>query len=273
MKNYFQYQIQCNDSLDSESIIAIVSQSEAESFEEENGIVKAYIHEDKNVAELEEILRDYQLKFDKQIIEQQNWNALWESSYEAVTVDDFCEIIAPFHEPKSNAPHLICINPGMAFGTGHHATTSMMILQMQHMNFEGKQVLDYGTGSAVLAVLAEKMKSSSVIGLEIDDWACRNAEENIARNHCEKVSIICGTLEHLNAQHFDIILANINKNVLLDSCEQISAILDKNGLLLLSGFYENDIQDIFSKYQKHGFELSKIETKNNWACILLRRNI
>lgn len=267
MKNYIEYIIHTNEILDTESIIAILSNSEAESFIEENNIVKAYIIEDKNTNDLEQILLEFQLVFDKNIIVQKNWNALWESNYEPVIVDQFCEIIAPFHQSENNCTHTICINPGMAFGTGHHATTYMMIEQMKSLNFTSKPVLDYGTGSGVLAILSEMMHAKSVIGLEIDDWACRNAEENIERNKVKNTKIVCGDLQNIGSKKFDIILANINKNVLIHSSELLCSLINKDGTIIISGFYENDISDIAPLYNKYNLEITKTLIQNQWACI------
>lgn len=269
MKNYIEYIIHTNEILDTDSVIAILSNTDAESFIEENNIVKAYIIEDKNINELEQVLLEFNLVFDKNVIVQKNWNALWESNYEPVIVDQFCEIIAPFHQSKNNCTHTICINPGMAFGTGHHATTYMMIEQMKTLHFIGKTVLDYGTGSGVLAILAKMMQAESVIGLEIDDWACRNAEENIERNNVKNTKIVCGDLQKITSKKFDIILANINKNVLIHSSELLCSLLNKGGTIIISGFYEKDITDIVSIYNKYNFEISNSLIQNQWACIRL----
>ena len=168
-KSWIEYTIQHSETLDGESIIALLSDTEIQSYEEAESELKAYLDSNASVLQVEQILTEYKLNFDKKIIEQINWNAEWERAYDSVEVDSFCQIIAPFHTPKNGFQHTITINPGMAFGTGHHATTYMMLKQMQYIDWSAKMVLDYGAGSGVLAFALNKttkMLHSSITALE-----------------------------------------------------------------------------------------------------------
>lgn len=266
-KSWIEYTIQHSKTLDGESIIALLSDTEIQSYEEAESELKAYLDSNANVLQVEQILTEYKLKFDKKIIEQINWNAEWERAYDSVEVDSFCQIIAPFHTPKNEFQHTITINPGMAFGTGHHATTYMMLKQMQYIDWSGKMVLDYGAGSGVLAFVADKMNAKNGIALEIDDWACNNAEENRIRNNCSQTQVICGTIHNVMDKKFEIILANINKNVLLQSAELLTQVIEKNGIILMSGFYANDDSDLIVAYEKMGFAKIDAIQRNNWSCL------
>ena len=170
-------------------LVAQLSYLGFEGFEHNPDNLMAYINEDEFVEEeLQAITGDQ--AYTTEIIAQQNWNALWESNFEPVIVDDFCIIRADFHNVQVTTPHEIIITPKMSFGTGHHATTQLMMILMKDMDFAGKQVLDFGTGTGVLAILAEQLGAAYALGIDNDEWAVNNALENIARNNCEKITIV-----------------------------------------------------------------------------------
>jgi ribosomal protein L11 methyltransferase len=202
---------------------------------------------------------------------QQNWNATWEAQFEPVFIGEELRIVAPFHELPSFAGIEIVILPKMSFGTGHHQTTHLICQHMLSMDFKGKSVLDMGAGTGVLAILAEKLGAEQICALEIEVWSAENILENIALNKSERISAIHGGAESIPQQSFEVILANINKNVLLEQLPNYSQVLSANGLLLLSGFFVTDAPDLVAASAKHGFEWVKTAELENWAVVLLKK--
>ncbi len=202
-----------------------------------------------------------------QKIAVQNWNAKWEADYEKVTVNKKCEVIAPFHEP-SDAEFTVIIEPQMSFGTGHHATTYLMIEAMLELDFGDKKVLDMGAGSGVLSILAAQKGASQVDAVEIEKMAVENIAHNMSLNDVS-LGIYHGGLEVLEKKDYDIILANINKNVLLGEKTNFKNKLKKGGKILLSGFYERDITEITASFESVGFSNNYHKTKQEWALIVL----
>ena len=269
MKNTIQIIIKVsNDNLKDE-LIAKLSDLNYDAFEEKENELEAYIEEEVFDAQrLENILSDYNLNYLKSIIKDQNWNAVWESNFPPVIVDDFCAVRAEFHKPFTDKKHEIIITPKMSFGTGHHATTYMMISEMRHIDFKEKQVSDFGTGTGVLAILAEKMGSRFVLAMDNDDWSIENSKENIKENGCRNI-VVEKAEGFIPKQKFDIILANINRNIILQSADNLLAGLEKDGKLLISGLLKSDEATITSTFLQKGFyHVSTIE-KNNWICLLL----
>jgi ribosomal protein L11 methyltransferase len=183
-----------------------------------------------------------------------------------VVVDEFCAIRADFHEPIQNVAHEIVITPKMSFGTGHHATTYMMIQQMKDMDFAGKTVFDFGTGTGILAILAEKLGAANIMAIDVDEWSIENARENIERNGCSKISVELSSI--IPQQPFDIILANINRNVILQYLQELKQSLHNNSLLLLSGLLNTDEKDIVQVCEKQQLQLIRQTEKNNWISLL-----
>ena len=211
------------------------------------------------------ILKNYQYSITT--VEEQNWNAVWESNFEPVVVEDFCAIRAEFHQPITNVSYEIVITPKMSFGTGHHATTNMMIQQMKDMDFTGKHVFDFGTGTGILAILAEKLGSEKIQAIDVDVWSIENARENINRNGCSKINVELSS--QLPAQQFDIILANINRNVILQYLPGLKEILNnEQGELLLSGLLVSDKEDIMNACMNQGLKLIKELERNSWISLL-----
>ena len=200
-------------------------------------------------------------------VEQQNWNAQWEQSFEPVQVDDFAVIRASFHAPVAGVKHDIIITPKMSFGTGHHATTFLMIQEMSALNFTGKTVIDFGTGTGVLAILAEKLGATTLLGIDNDDWSINNAKENIAANDCLRITL--KKADEMTADNkADIILANINLNVIIANIVLIKNACLPNADILLSGLLKEDEAQMSEVLTKNGFQIQKIIHKNNWIAIL-----
>lgn len=271
MGTYIQIRFDGIQSEQQEQLIAFLSEAGYDGFEEDDNVLYAFIEEENfDKVLLNELAYKYQLTYSEQSIPEQNWNKLWESNFQPVIVDDFVAIRANFHNEISEVKYEIIITPKMSFGTGHHATTYMMIEQMRDLDFAGKTVFDFGTGTGVLAILAEKLGASEVLAIDNEEWSIENARENISYNKCSKIQTqlldtIRGTTKH------DVILANINRNVILDNAQSISSSLKENGHLLLSGLLEEDekaVRDFFSIYNLF---LRKKYSKNNWISLLFSR--
>ncbi len=255
-----------------EMLIALLSNISYSGFEETGNGLKAFIsQEDFNQDALDEITNAVGVKCERSLIKEQNWNAVWESSFDPIILSDFAAIRAGFHQPVQNVKHEIVITPKMSFGTGHHATTYMMIEQMKEMDLTRRSVVDFGTGTAVLAILAEKMGATSVDAIDNDEWSIENAKENLAANNCRAVNISrAGTLHKEKA--YDIILANINLNVIVDNLPAIIQASKKDTELLLSGFLKQDEADLLQLTAV--FNLSHINTlqKGEWICLKFKMN-
>jgi ribosomal protein L11 methyltransferase len=242
-----------------------------EGFEETDGGLKAFINEKiYNKKLLQELAAEQQLSFSEELIPDQNWNAVWESNFQPVVVDDFVAIRAHFHEPIEKVEHEIVITPKMSFGTGHHATTYMMMQQMKEIDFTGKTVFDFGTGTGVLAILAEKLGARKIVAIDNDDWSIENAGENAERNRSEKIELMKADTG-LRSEKFDIILANINKNVILDNLEVLVSQLSMDGILVLSGLLVEDEADILTAIASFSLQNRPKLEKNNWICLSFNR--
>jgi ribosomal protein L11 methyltransferase len=192
---------------------------------------------------------------------------LWESNFEPVVVEDFCKVRADFHPASGSAKHDIIITPKMSFGTGHHATTYMMIQQMRDLDFKGKAVADFGTGTGILAILAEKLGSSKVVAIDYDEWSIQNAEENILKNGCTAISLQQADT-FSPPENFDIILANINRNVILDNLDGLVFGLNAKAFLLISGILKEDEKDIVAACINRNLSYIKTVNRNQWISIL-----
>jgi ribosomal protein L11 methyltransferase len=199
-------------------------------------------------------------------IPEQNWNAVWESNFEPVVVDDFCAIRADFHQPIKNVQHEIIITPKMSFGTGHHATTYMMIEQMSNINFTKKRVFDFGTGTGILAILAQKLGAASITAIDNDEWSIENAKENFQKNDVHSITLYRSSA--MPKDSFDIILANINRNVLNEYASALVSILSPKGVLLVSGILKEDERVIVAAFNI--LQPIKVQQNKNWISILFR---
>jgi ribosomal protein L11 methyltransferase len=269
MQSFIQVVIKVDDESVKEQLIALLSLIKFEGFEEKDNTLIAYADEASfNEVEIEAMCKQFDLEFSTSIIPQQNWNALWESNFEPVVVDDFCAIRADFHQPIPNIEHDIIITPKMSFGTGHHATTYLMIKQMRDIDFENKSVADFGTGTGILAIMAEKLGASKIVAIDYDDWSIENTTENLERNNCSRIEIL--KADNFSSSYtFDIILANINKNVIVDNLKSLTNGLSKGGKLLLSGLLKSDETEVITAFEAMGMKWMGTEERNNWITILL----
>jgi len=218
---------------------------------------------------LEEVLRLTGLVGTTEIIPEKNWNEEWERSFEPVIIPGKVAVRASFHAPVANVKHEIIITPKMSFGTGHHATTYLMMEEMMKYDFNGKSVFDFGTGTGILAILAEQLGADNVFAIDNDEWSIDNASENIAMNNCNKIKISLNNSWDSNKK-FDIILANINKGVILDNREFLIRSLVKEGLLMLSGLLSSDQKDIEAAFESTLDKPLFINEKNNWISLTFR---
>ena len=257
------------DDLNSEMkdiLVAELSILGFEGFEEHDSRLLAYMKNDKfDHARVIALSETYNIPFTKDEIEEQNWNAVWESNYEPVLVNDYCVIRAHFHPVPGNVKHDIVITPKMSFGTGHHATTYMMITNIQKIDLKNKHVFDFGTGTGILAILSEKEGAAKVIAVDNDDWSITNARENIERNDCSKISLV-HTSEIPN-EKFDVILANINRNVIVSYSERIVSALTTTGILLVSGIVEGDEEIICDTFTAHSMAKTDRISQKGWLCL------
>jgi ribosomal protein L11 methyltransferase len=207
-------------------------------------------------------------------IEKKNWNEEWEKNYEPIIVEEKCIIRAGFHKPAKQYPYEIIITPKMSFGTGHHQTTYLMVKnQMEKIDHQNKVVMDAGCGTAILSIMASKLGAKNVEAFDIDEWSVINGQENIEVNQCNNITIKQGKISDLTfTGNFDIILANINKNILMQEMAQYAAYLNEGGHLLLSGFYENDIPDLLIEAQRYGLQKVSSDERENWAALLLAKH-
>ncbi len=259
-----------------EILIAQLAEIGFDSFSEEEGELKAYIQQDLYSEEqLKEILHQYaaDVPYTVGLLEDKNWNEEWEKNFSPVFISDQCMIRAPFHDQDKRFPYEIIINPKMSFGTGHHETTSMMVGLQLSVDHKGKNVMDAGSGTGILAIMAEKLGASSVFAFDLEDWAFGNMPENFTLNNCQKISFAQGTVSTVTHPHksYDIILANINKNVLLEEMDQYANLLSDKGLPLLSGFYIEDVKDLVSKAESVGLKKEKAQEKNRWAALIFSK--
>jgi ribosomal protein L11 methyltransferase len=205
-------------------------------------------------------------------IQKQNWNEEWEKNLQPIIVDDTCLIRAEFHKIEKHYPYEIIITPKMSFGTGHHQTTYLMIKNQLAIDHKNKRVMDAGCGTAILSIMASKLGAAHVEAFDIDDWSASNGNENIENNKCSNINLRQGTIADMKFEgKFDVILANINKNVLLAEMKMYADYLVNGGQLLLSGFYTHDVDDLKNEAGKYGFSVVSIDERETWAALLLSK--
>ena len=257
--------------LGSEILVAELGELPFESFiDSETGIV-AYIQKQfwtENILDDLHILSspEFQVSYTIEEIDQVNWNEEWEKNFEAIEVDGICHVRAPFH-PKTAAKYDIVIEPKMSFGTGHHETTHMMIQHLLETDVAGKKTLDMGCGTAILAILAEMKGAQPIDAIDIDNWCYLNSIENATRNNCNQITVYEGDADLLIGKKYDLIIANINRNILLNDMQTYVDCLNKEGILLLSGFYNEDIPFIDASCTEKGLTYVKKFERNNWVSL------
>jgi ribosomal protein L11 methyltransferase len=210
---------------------------------------------------------DFKVDVRVRIIPHENWNAKWEEDFEPVFVDEYCTIIAPFHDPSIVKGMTVVIQPQMSFGTGHHQTTYLMTKALFEMDKVPTTVLDMGTGTGVLAIVAEKLGAEEIVAVDIEDWSVENTMENAERNGCRGIRGLCGDIDVVPNLHYGLILANINKNVLKAHMSDYSKFLADQGVLLLSGFFNSDMNEITNSADQNGLKLTGKQSKDEWCCL------
>jgi ribosomal protein L11 methyltransferase len=257
--------------LGSEILIAELGEKPFESFIETETGFSAYIQKDLCT---EDVLEDiyilgsdeFVISYTVEEIEQVNWNEEWEKNFEPINVDGICHVRAPFH-PKTDAQFDIVIEPKMSFGTGHHETTHMMIQHLLEMDVAGMKTLDMGCGTAILAILAEMKGAKPIDAIDIDNWCYLNSIENAERNNCKNITVYEGDAALLKDKKYDLIIANINRNILLNDMQSYVDCLLPNGTILFSGFYEEDIPFINASCVEKGLTYVKKLERNNWVSL------
>ena len=257
--------------LGSEILIAELGELPFESFIDSDLGIVAYIQKDlwaDGILDDLFILKspEFTISYKMEEIDQVNWNEEWEKNFEPIDVEGNCHVRAPFH-PKTAAEFDIVIEPKMSFGTGHHETTHMMIQHLLEMDVTGLKTLDMGCGTAILAILAEMKGAQPIDAIDIDNWCYLNSIENAERNNCKNITVYEGEAALLEGKKYDLIIANINRNILLNDMQSYVDCLNPNGTLLLSGFYEEDIPFIDASCTEKGLTYVKKFERNNWVSL------
>lgn len=257
--------------LGSEILIAELGEKAFESFTETETGIDAFVQKelwDETILDGIFILQseEFNINYTFEEIEQVNWNEEWEKNFEPIEVDGKCHVRAPFH-PKTEAEFDIVIEPKMSFGTGHHETTHMMIQHLLEMDVTGLKTLDMGCGTAILAILAEMKGAQPIDAIDIDNWCYLNSIENAERNNCKHISVYEGDAALLQGKKYDLIIANINRNILLNDMQSYVDCLNAGGTILFSGFYEEDIPFIDNSCTEKGLTYIKKFQRNNWVSL------
>ncbi|MEN9323560.1 MAG: hypothetical protein RL699_1340 [Bacteroidota bacterium] len=257
--------------LGSEILVAELGELPFESFVESEFGLTAYIQKELWTASILDDLfvlqsPEFNISYTIEEIEQVNWNEEWEKNFEPIEVDGICHVRAPFH-PKTGAKYDIVIEPKMSFGTGHHETTHMMIQHLLRLDVQGKKTLDMGCGTAILAILAEMKGAQPIDAIDIDNWCYLNSIENAARNNCKHITVYEGDASLLVDQRYELIIANINRNILLADMHAYANCLVSGGILLLSGFYAEDIPFLEASCTENGMQFVSQLQRNNWVSL------
>ena len=270
--NYMQFDFDIDSAEQSDRLIALLAMHGFEGFEEKEHWLVAFIAEDQfNESEFETVIDLFEtLSFSQSLIENINWNKKWEEDFKPVLVEDFVGIRASFQAPIAAVQHEIIITPKMSFGTGHHATTYLVMKQMKEVDFLKKTVLDYGTGTGVLAILASKLGAEKVLAIDYDEWSILNAKENIVQNNCAKISVVQADHIDIN-EKFDVVLANINLNVIVYSMPSIAAVTTSGGVILLSGFLRENEKVIITSLEAAGLQYQCTRQRGDWLIIMANK--
>lgn len=273
---YLAYHITASDEQTAEILMALLAEKGFDTFEHNDNELSAYITEELFLeGAIDHFLGDLQQRFvftySNERLEQKNWNAEWEKHFQPIRIGDNCLIRAPFHPAEPDVEYDLLIEPRMSFGTGHHETTWLMANEMLRIAIRNKRVCDAGTGTGILAILATKLGASSVFAVDIEEWAYRNAIDNITLNGIfNGIEVEQGGLELMDGRQFDIILANINKHILLQHIPLFFRCLQPGGYLVLSGIFTRDLRDIELEAARYYFQLISTQERNEWVCAVFQ---
>jgi ribosomal protein L11 methyltransferase len=273
---YYEVIIQTSEPFAYDILTAALSEIGFESFDDESAVLKAYIQEslfDNDI--LDSTCKYYQelfpFTYSIQKIPYQNWNAIWESNFQPITVEDQVLVRAVFHDADPSYPLELVIQPKMSFGTGHHATTWLVMQAMLTIDFHGKKVMDFGTGTGILAILANKIGAVDVWAVDNDPQCTENASENLELNHCTEIHLATGNINAFEGNVYDIVIGNITRNVIIEFLDDISLKLQTNGLFIASGFYETDVPVLQQDAVKVGLNLIRTNTRDKWCMAIFQK--
>ena len=244
-------------------------------FQEDDNSLLCYCTEkewNENKLRVENVLRDKPFNFYVELIADENWNETWEKNFKPITIADKVHIRASFHESPKQELIDIIINPKMSFGTGHHATTEMMMELMLDLNLGNRSVLDFGAGTGILSVLASKLYSKSIVSIDNEEWAYNNMIENFELNHVRNTSAKLGSADQISESKFDVVLANINRHILLEYLPALISHMSTSGILLLSGILETDVEEMKAFCESINLQHQKTKVRNNWASMQFQLN-
>jgi len=265
--NHIQIDIRATGELQ-EVLIALLADVGYAGFEQQDARLLAFMPETQfDETGLTALLQSYGIDFSIGRLGEKNWNEEWEKNYRPVVIEGFCAVRAHFHDPIGGVPYELVITPKMSFGTGHHATTFMMLEGMRSLPLEGKRVLDFGTGTGVLAILAERLGAGKILAIDHDDWSIANAQENAETNGCTRITIEKSDTVAGLPGPFDFILANINKYVILSELSGMVQQLARGGVILLSGLMRDDLEDIENEAARNKLSISVRMAKDSWIAL------
>lgn len=276
--NYLEYIFSASDETTAEILMALLAEKGFDTFEHNENQLSAYIQEQiLSSNDIETYLSDLQQKFiftwQTKKYKDKNWNEEWEKNFQPVMVAGRCLIRAPFHDPDPDADFEIIIEPRMSFGTGHHESTYLMLEEILGLEFKNKTVCDAGCGTGILSILAAKKGAMHVYGIDNNEWAHQNSIDNIAMNAVvNNVTVELGDIDLMSGKQFDIILANINKPIIIQNIPLFFRSLNTGGLLIISGILQNDLQDILKDAENYFFSPVSSKIKNDWICVTLAMN-
>jgi len=271
MDIYYEITVKSTD----EILLGLLTSFDFESFEEREDCIVGYIHESAFNDEIWEQIKEVVIPFTNEItitkILPQNWNEIWEASFQPVIVDDFCIVRADFHPKMEEVTYDLLIHPKMAFGTGHHATTYMMMSLMRDLDFSEKIVLDFGCGTGILAILAAKMGANDIVAIDIEEESYQNTLENAVKNEVSTIQAFCGDLTKASPGKYDVVLANINRNILLKYSFELADSIVPDGYLLWSGVLSEDVQQVVSEFERNGLFVEQLLHKDGWSCAKMKK--
>lgn len=257
-------------------VAALLAEIGFDSFTATHEGINAYIpakdFEEKNLKEvLSQQTFGFSTSYTTTLIKSQNWNEEWEKNFSPISIEGKCHIRAPFHPPQKGFQLEIVIEPKMAFGTGHHETTWLVLNELFTMNLKGKKVLDMGSGTGILAIAAEKLGATEVIAVDNDSWAYENAQENIVKNGCTTIQPLLGDISTVRNSTFDVILANINLNTLKEQMSDYAKMLTPQGQIVMSGILNDDLEELGQHIKKNGLEILHTQNRNKWSLVAAKK--